>query len=63
LLNQLTKSSQLTGAVRYVDDITLEGMLFGKTVRSRIPRGRIKGEPSVIRLYASNKISSQFAEG
>ncbi|MBO0724888.1 MAG: xanthine dehydrogenase family protein, partial [Blastocatellia bacterium] len=33
---------KLTGAARYVDDITLEGMLFGKTVRSRIPRGRIK---------------------
>jgi CO/xanthine dehydrogenase Mo-binding subunit len=24
---------KLTGAARYVDDITLEGMLFGKTVR------------------------------
>jgi CO/xanthine dehydrogenase Mo-binding subunit len=33
---------KLTGAARYVDDLTLEGMLFGKTVRSRIPRGRIK---------------------
>ena len=33
---------KLTGAARYVDDIALEGMLFGKTVRSRIPRGRIK---------------------
>ena len=33
---------KLTGAARYIDDITLEGMLFGKTVRSRIPRGRIK---------------------
>jgi CO/xanthine dehydrogenase Mo-binding subunit len=33
---------KLTGAARYVDDITFEGMLFGKTVRSRIPRGRIK---------------------
>ena len=33
---------KLTGAARYVNDITLEGMLFGKTVRSRIPRGRIK---------------------
>jgi CO/xanthine dehydrogenase Mo-binding subunit len=33
---------KLTGAARYVDDITLEGMLFGKTVRSRIPRGRVK---------------------
>src|SRR5882672_6032379 len=33
---------KLTGAARYVDDIALEGMLFGKTIRSRIPRGRIK---------------------
>src|SRR6266511_1609699 len=33
---------KLTGAARYVDDITLEGMLFGKTVRSRVPRGRVK---------------------
>src|SRR5215470_5561691 len=33
---------KLTGAARYVDDITLGGLLFGKTVRSRIPRGRIK---------------------
>ena len=33
---------KLTGAARYVDDITLEGMLFGKIVLSRIPRGRIK---------------------
>ena len=33
---------KLTGAARYVDYITLEGMLFGKTVRSCIPRGRIK---------------------
>src|SRR5215510_8990547 len=33
---------KLTGEARYVDDITLEGMLFGKTVRSSVPRGRIK---------------------
>jgi len=33
---------KLTGAARYVDDITLEGMLYGKTVRSSIPHGRIK---------------------
>jgi CO/xanthine dehydrogenase Mo-binding subunit len=33
---------KLAGAARYVDDTTLEGMLFGKTIRSRIPRGRIK---------------------
>jgi len=33
---------KLTGAARYVDDIALDGMLFGKTIRSTIPRGRIK---------------------
>jgi CO/xanthine dehydrogenase Mo-binding subunit len=33
---------KLTGAARYVDDFALDGMLFGKTVRSTIPRGRIK---------------------
>ena len=33
---------KLTGAPRYVDDITLKVMLFGKTVRRRIPLGRIK---------------------
>jgi CO/xanthine dehydrogenase Mo-binding subunit len=32
---------KLTGAARYVDDITLDGMLFGKTIRSTIARGRI----------------------
>jgi CO/xanthine dehydrogenase Mo-binding subunit len=33
---------KLTGAARYIDDIKFEGMLYGKTIRSRIPRGRIK---------------------
>lgn len=33
---------KLTGAARYVDDIALEGMLYGKTIRSRVARGRIK---------------------
>jgi CO/xanthine dehydrogenase Mo-binding subunit len=33
---------KLTGAARYVDDITLDGMLYGKTIRSSVPRGRIK---------------------
>jgi len=33
---------KLTGAARYVDDLTLDGMLFGKTIRSTIARGRIK---------------------
>ena len=33
---------KLTGAARYVDDLTLDGMLFGKTIRSTIARGLIK---------------------
>ena len=33
---------KLTGAARYIDDIALEGMLHGKTIRSRIARGHIK---------------------
>ena len=33
---------KLTGAARYVDDLTLDGMLFGKTIRSTVARGRIK---------------------
>ncbi|HEY9231083.1 MAG TPA: xanthine dehydrogenase family protein molybdopterin-binding subunit, partial [Blastocatellia bacterium] len=33
---------KLTGAARYVDDIALDRMLYGKTIRSRVARGRIK---------------------
>jgi CO/xanthine dehydrogenase Mo-binding subunit len=33
---------KLTGAARYIDDIALDGMVYGKTIRSTIPRGRIK---------------------
>jgi CO/xanthine dehydrogenase Mo-binding subunit len=33
---------KLTGAARYIDDLNFEGMLHGKTIRSRIPRGKIK---------------------
>jgi len=33
---------KVTGAARYIDDMTLPGMLYGATVRSQIPRGRIK---------------------
>lgn len=33
---------KVTGSALYVDDITLDGMLYAKTVRSRIARGRIK---------------------
>jgi len=33
---------KVTGCARYVDDMVLPDMLYGATVRSRIPRGRIK---------------------
>ena len=33
---------KVTGAARYVDDMALPGMLYGATVRSAIPRGKIK---------------------
>jgi CO/xanthine dehydrogenase Mo-binding subunit len=32
---------KVTGRARYVDDISMEGMLYGATVRSPVPRGRI----------------------
>jgi CO/xanthine dehydrogenase Mo-binding subunit len=34
---------KVTGAARYVDDMVLPGMLHGATVRSSVPRGKIKG--------------------
>jgi len=33
---------KVTGRARYIDDISMPGMLYGATVRSRIPRGKIK---------------------
>ncbi len=33
---------KVTGRARYIDDVSLPNMLHGATVRSRIPRGRIK---------------------
>src|SRR5690348_11517189 len=33
---------KLTGAARYVDDITPDRMRYGKTIRSRGARGQIK---------------------
>lgn len=33
---------KVTGRAQYVDDMTLPHMLFGATVRSQIPRGRIR---------------------
>src|SRR6202795_5257182 len=34
---------KVTGAARYVDDISFPGMIYGATVRSAVPRGRIRG--------------------
>ncbi|HYW11564.1 MAG TPA: xanthine dehydrogenase family protein molybdopterin-binding subunit, partial [Longimicrobium sp.] len=31
-----------TGAARYVDDLRFDGMLYGRTIRAEIPRGRIR---------------------
>jgi CO/xanthine dehydrogenase Mo-binding subunit len=33
---------KVTGHARYIDDMVLPGMLYGATVRSRFPRGKIK---------------------
>jgi len=33
---------KVTGAARYIDDISIPGMLYGATVRSQVPRGVIK---------------------
>jgi len=34
---------KVTGQARYVDDLTFPGMLYGATVRSTCPRGRLRG--------------------
>jgi len=33
--------AKVTGAAKYIDDLTFPGMLFGATIRSTIPRGEI----------------------
>ena len=33
---------KVTGRAKYIDDISLPGMIYGATVRSSIPRGKIK---------------------
>ena len=35
--------AKVTGAAKYIDDLTFPGMLFGATIRSTIPRGKISG--------------------
>jgi CO/xanthine dehydrogenase Mo-binding subunit len=39
---RLEGRGKVTGEAQYVDDMTLPDMLYGATVRSRIPRGTIK---------------------
>jgi CO/xanthine dehydrogenase Mo-binding subunit len=39
---RLEGRGKVTGHARYVDDMVLPGMLYGATVRSSIPRGKIK---------------------
>jgi CO/xanthine dehydrogenase Mo-binding subunit len=39
---RLEGRGKVTGEAQYVDDMVLPGMLFGATVRSSIPRGKIK---------------------
>ncbi len=34
--------SKATGAARYVDDLAFPGMIFGRTIRSPVPRGEIR---------------------
>jgi CO/xanthine dehydrogenase Mo-binding subunit len=34
--------AKVTGAAKYIDDLTFPGMLYGATIRSSIPRGRIR---------------------
>jgi CO/xanthine dehydrogenase Mo-binding subunit len=39
---RLEGREKVTGRARYIDDMTLPDMLYGATIRSKIPRGRIK---------------------
>src|SRR5690349_19348408 len=34
-------ADKTTGAARYIDDLTFPGLLYGRTIRSTIPAGRI----------------------
>lgn len=42
-MDRIEGLAKLTGAERYVDDLPVEGVLWGMTVRSPAPRGRIRG--------------------
>lgn len=40
--------AKVTGAAKYVDDLTFPGMIYGATVRSTIPRGTITGRHTAV---------------
>jgi CO/xanthine dehydrogenase Mo-binding subunit len=37
--------AKVTGAAKYIDDLSFPGMLYGATVRSTVPRGRFTVQP------------------
>ena len=39
---RLEGRDKVTGQARYVDDMVVPGMIYGATVRSRVPRGKIR---------------------
>ncbi len=48
--SRLDGRDKVTGAARYIDDITFPGLLHGRTIRSTVPRGRITNiafDPSI----------------
>ncbi|MEK6300112.1 MAG: xanthine dehydrogenase family protein molybdopterin-binding subunit [Acidobacteriota bacterium] len=53
---------KLTGAARYIDDIALDGMLYGKTIRSRVARGRIKSIAFDTSLDWSSIVVAQYRD-
>ena len=36
-------AAKVSGAARYVDDISFPGMLYARTIRATIPAGRVTG--------------------
>jgi len=53
---------KLTGAARYIDDLTIEGMLYGKTIRSRVARGRIRSINFDTSLDWSSIVVAQYRD-
>lgn len=41
-VNRKEGMSKVTGQAKYVDDLAFEGMIYGRTIRSEIPKGKIK---------------------